>query len=57
MAEVLPRHYIMGIIMFTLFIVGGVSLLGDFFAADETFGDQDKYEQFNRSFNVMSVVT
>lgn len=51
MAEILPRNYIFGIIIFTLFIVGGVSMLADLQAADPTFIDAEKYNQFNRTFN------
>lgn len=57
MAEILPRHYIIGIIMFTFFIVGGVSMLGIFADSDSTFTQDEKFTQFNESFNVLNDVS
>lgn len=57
MSNILPRHYIMGIVIFTIFIVGGVSMMGIFAETDPTFTDSDKFTQFNDSFDVMSDVT
>lgn len=57
MAEILPRHYIIGIIMFTFFIVGGVSLLSIFNDSNPTFTSDDKFTEFNQSFNVLDDVT
>lgn len=57
MAEILPRHYIFGIIAFTFIIVGGVSIFASLHSDDPTFGDSDKLTQFNRTFNVMDDVS
>lgn len=57
MAEILPRHYIIGIVIFTLFIVGGISMISIFNDSDATFADDAKLEQFNESFNVLNNIT
>jgi len=57
MAEILPRHYIIGIILFTLFIVGGIAMIGEFRNDDPTFVDNDKYTSFNNTFNVYNNIT
>lgn len=57
MAETLLRHYIWGVIAFTLFIVGGVSMLGIMKAEDTTFATEDSYTRFNESFNQLTEVT
>ena len=57
MSNILPRHYIMGIVIFTIFIVGGVGMMGIFAATDPSFIDSDKFVQFNDSFDVMSDIT
>lgn len=57
MAEILPRHYLFGVLAFTLFIVGGVSMLGIFKAQDPTFATDDTYSRFNNSFNQLEDVT
>jgi len=57
MVQILPRHYITGIIIFTMFIVGGIALIDEFRAADSTFVDGDEYAQFNTTFNVYGDVT
>lgn len=57
MGEVLIRHYLIGIIVFTLVIVGGVSMIGIFRESNPSFGDTDKYTQFNRTFNKMDDIT
>lgn len=51
MADILPRHYIIGIIMFTFLIVGGLALLAEYNSYDETYIDQTKYAEFNSTFN------
>lgn len=56
-AEVLPRHYIIGIIIFTFFIVGGMAILTEFNNAKPTFIDDDKFTQFNSSFNKVNDLT
>lgn len=57
MAEVLLRHYIWGIIIFTLFIVGGVSMLAIYKDGDPSFASDDTYTRFNQSFNRLDDVT
>jgi len=57
MAEVLPRHYIMGIVLFTFFIVGGVSLLSMMNDTQSGFTDDPRFDAFNSTFNVMDDVT
>ena len=54
MADVLPRHYITGIIIFTLFIVAGMSMMNEFNKIDNTFTDDEKFTQFNKSFDRMA---
>lgn len=56
MADVQPRDYLVGIILFTLIIVGGVSLIDIFHSADSAFVDQDKYNKFNETFNIKNEV-
>lgn len=57
MGEILPRHYLFGVLAFTIFIVGGVSMLSIFKQADPTFASDDTYTRFNESFNQLSEVT
>lgn len=57
MGRVIPRQYIIGILIFSMFITGGMSLMSSFFEHDATFGDQDKYNQFNDTFNIMDDVS
>jgi len=57
MPEILPRHYLIGIILFTLFIVGGVSILAEFRNSDAGFGDSDRFNEFNQTFNKLTEVT
>lgn len=56
MAETLPRHYIVGIVMFSFFIVGGVSMLGIMSDSSDTLTKGEKYSEFNESFNVLDDV-
>lgn len=58
MVNVLPRHFIYGVILFTLIIVGGVGMmasLNDHSAS--RLAESEKYAEFNRSFNTFSDVT
>lgn len=57
MSKVIPRQYIIGILIFSMFIVGGTSLMSNFFEKDPTFGDKDKFSQFNDTFNIMDDVS
>jgi len=49
----LPRHYIFGLLIFTFFIVGGVSIISLFQDVNPDFIDQEKFTTFNDTFNVM----
>lgn len=51
------RDYIWGILIFTLFIVGGTSMMGIMQSHDSTYATDEKYTQFNDSFNRLSEVT
>lgn len=53
MAEILIRHIIITFIIFTMVIVGGVSMISDFAGDNDDFIDDDKFTSFNRSFNKM----
>lgn len=55
--RVLPSTYVFGIIIFTFFILGGMALISPLRAADPTFLDDDKYAQFNKTFNKVDDVT
>ena len=56
MGEVKPSHYIIGILVFTLFIVGGVSMISILRQTDDTFASEERFEQFNSTFNVYNDV-
>jgi len=51
MAQILPRHYIIAIMIFTMFIIGGVALIAEFKAVDNAFVDDERYSDFNQTFN------
>ncbi len=60
MANILPRHYITGIIIFTLLIVSGVAMMTSFQGENSEFmsdTDEDTFEKFNQTFNVMEDLT
>ena len=52
-----PSTYIIGIIVFTLFIVGGVSMMTIFRESDPTFATDAKFTEFNETFNVYAETT
>jgi len=52
-----PSTYIMAIILFTFFILGGISMMGELRASDATFMDDENTQAFNRTFNVYSSLT
>lgn len=52
-----PSTYIIGILVFTMFILGGVGIIGELMQSNPAFGDSDKYTQFNKTFNVYNRVT
>uniref|UniRef100_A0A6M3LIX9 Uncharacterized protein n=1 Tax=viral metagenome TaxID=1070528 RepID=A0A6M3LIX9_9ZZZZ len=49
-----PSTYIIGILVFTFFIVGGVSMMSILRTSDPTYANDPKFEQFNDTFNVYS---
>lgn len=57
MPEILPRHYIIGVIMFTFFIVGGMTMLSELQKTNAAAIDAQEYSHFNKTFNVMDKVT
>lgn len=56
MTDALPRHYVMGIILFTFIVVGGVSMLSTMNTYNSGFTDDSRFESFNLTFNKMSDV-
>ena len=57
MAEILPRHYIIGIVMFTFMIVGGVSIFSIYGNSEPSFIQNEQFQDFNNSFNVVNDIT
>lgn len=57
MPNILPSQYIAGILIFVLFISGGVFMIGSFMDNDPTIVDSSKYQQFNGTFNKLDDVT
>jgi len=47
-----PSSYVIGILIFTLFIVGGVSLMAIFRDSDPGYASDPKFSEFNKTFNV-----
>lgn len=47
-----PSTYILGIIFFTFFILGGVTMMGELRQSDATFMADENTQAFNRTFNV-----
>jgi len=56
MTDYKVSNYLIGIVLFSFIIVGGVSLMGMFRAENTDFGG-DHYTEFNQSFNVMSDIS
>ena len=56
MADATPRSYVYGIIMFTLIVVGGMSIYTRFAAFSPSMVADDKYVSFNESFNKFSAL-
>jgi len=51
MADFTPSSYIVAIIIFTLIIIGGVSMIATFGDKDSSFIDEERYSDFNKTFN------
>lgn len=49
---VLIRNYIIGLIIFTLFVMGGLSMIGQFRMSDSDFGSDDRFRTLNDSMNI-----
>jgi hypothetical protein len=47
-----PSTYIMAIILFTFFILGGITIMGEFRKSDATFMADENTQAFNKTFNV-----
>lgn len=47
-----PSTYLMAIIFFTFFILGGVTMMGELRSSDSTFMNDEKTQAFNNTFNV-----
>ena len=56
MADTNIRHYIFGIILFTFFIVGGVSVIVNLASSNPAMVSDERFVQFNQSFNKMDLV-
>jgi len=54
MADVKPRDYLIGIIIFSLLITAGVELVTLFNRADTSFVEDTKFSSFNDTFNIRS---
>lgn len=47
-----PSTYLMAILVFILFIVGGVSIMSELRQSNPTYADDDRFTEFNDTFNV-----
>lgn len=52
-----PSTYIMAILIFTFFILGGVGIMSELRSSDATFMADENTQQFNKTFNVYADVT
>lgn len=57
MTEVKISTYIIGIVIFTMMILGVISMIGIFRTADPSFIDDDKFSEFNKTFNTLEEVS
>ncbi len=51
------KRYIIGIVLFVMIIVGGVSMLSELNKSDSTFTDSEDFTQFNKSFDKLNDIT
>lgn len=54
---ILPRHYIIGLLMFSLFITSGIVLLGFFNDSQSGFTNDKDFVTFNQSFNQLDDIS
>jgi len=47
-----PSSYITGILIMTLFVIGGVSMMAEFRKVDPTFARDKEFGSFNNTFNI-----
>lgn len=57
MARTIIRDLFFGFVLFTLFLVGGVSMMGIFNDSNSEFTSDEKFVEFNRSMNKLGDVT
>ena len=57
MVDTKPSDYIVGIIIFTLVIVSGITLLAKVNEINPSVIDSDRLGEFNRTFNVLDDIT
>jgi hypothetical protein len=51
MGEVTPRLFIFGFIIFTLLIMGGITIMSELANKNADFVNNEKFASFNRTFN------
>jgi len=56
MAEILPRHYLFGVIILMFFVIGGVGIMSEYMAYDNGFDTRNSTTEFNRTFNKIANV-
>lgn len=54
MADTTPSNYIIGIILFSIVVVGGISIIGNFRDVDSTFIDSSEYASLTSTFDKTS---
>ena len=57
MGKFTPRNYVVGIIIFTFFIVGGVAMIMDITKDNPSLRDAEKFGKFNSTFNKYNNIT
>jgi len=51
MAQIMVRHYLIAIIMFTFIVVGGVSIISEYNKTSDVFTSDERFDNFNNTFN------
>lgn len=57
MGEILPKHYIIGIIIFTFVTVGGISILSELRQSNPAPFNTEQFLLFNNTFNTYDDIT